>query len=268
MKPVLVFLSALVTAPLNAEDGKTPTPINAPWSEKQIETLRPAAITPPGFTTAKKPGAPPSDAIVFFDGSDLSSWKHDGGKKGLDPKDDSAKWLVKNGFMEVVPGTGGIKTIKEIEGDCQWHVEWQTPAEVKGKSQGRGNSGVFIGGYPEVQILDSYQNDTYPHGQASALYKKRVPLVNASRRPGEWQTYDIICIREKKDKDGKIIEHGSITVLHNGVVTQFAVAEGGISPSGGLRLQDHNNPLRFRNIWARKLNAPPVPAPPAAEQKK
>lgn len=226
------------------------------WTKEQIQNERPAVVTPPGHTTDAKPGAMPSDAIVFFDGKDLSKWKGRG--KG---EDDAAKWQVKDGFMEVVRGTGAIQTRDQVEGDCQWHIEWCTPAEVKGNSQGRGNSGVFIGGYPEVQVLDSFQNDTYPDGQASSLYKKSVTLVNASRGPGKWQTYDIICIREKKDAAGKVIQPGSITVLHNGIVTQFAVQEGGKAVSGGLSLQDHGNPVRFRNIWARKLVVPPVKAP-------
>jgi hypothetical protein len=231
-------------APLHAQE---PVPVSkaGQWTKEEIKEERPAAITPPDHTTAAKPGGAPSDAIVFFDGSDLSKWQGRG--------DDDVKWLVKDGSMEVVRGTGAIRTREEVEGDCQWHIEWRTPAEVKGNSQGRGNSGVFIGGYPEVQVLDSFQNDTYPDGQASALYKKSAPLVNASRGPGQWQSYDIICIREKKDADGKVIEPGSITVLHNGIVTQFAVQAGGKAASGGLQLQDHGNPVRFRNIWARHL---------------
>lgn len=223
------------------------------WSKERIETERPAVVTPPGHTTEAKPGAAPSDAVIFFDGSDLSKWKGKG--------EEAPKWLVKEGHFEVVRGTGTIQTRDQVEGDCQWHIEWCTPAEVKGSSQGRGNSGVFIGGYPEVQVLDSFQNDTYPDGQASSLYKKSVALVNASRGPGEWQTYDIICLREKKGADGKVIQPGSITVLHNGIVTQFAVQEGGKAAAGGLTLQDHGNPVRFRNIWARKLVIPAVKAP-------
>lgn len=226
------------------------------WSPEQVAGLRPAVITPPGYPTEKKPGSMPSDAIVFFNGKDLNQWKGRG-KDGSD----QAQWLVKEGFMEVVRGTGAIQTRKEVEGDCQWHIEWCTPSEVKGHSQGRGNSGVFIGGYPEVQVLDSFGNDTYPDGQASSLYKKSVALVNASRGPGQWQTYDIICIREKKNAEGKLIEPGSITVLHNGIVTQFAVQEGGKQKAGGLSLQDHGNPVRFRNIWCRKLKVQPAKAP-------
>lgn len=251
----LCVISLLIPGHLQAED---PVPVAEAgrWSKDKVAQKRPAVITPPGHTTAAEAGAPPSDAIVFFDGNDLSKWQGRG--KG---EKDTAPWKVENGYMEVVRGTGSIRTRDEVEGDCQWHLEWCTPAEVKGKSQGRGNSGVFIGGYPEVQVLDSFQNDTYPDGQASALYKRSVPLVNASRGPGQWQTYDIICLREKKDAEGKVIQPGSITVLHNGIVTQFAVQAGGKAAAGGLQLQDHGNPVRYRNIWARKLVVPAVEAP-------
>lgn len=252
------LFSAFFSASLIPLSAQEPVAVSeaGQWSKEKINQKRPAVITPPGHTTADQPGAPPSDAIIFFDGSDLSKWKGRG-KGG----EDAAGWKVKDGFMEVARGSGTIQTRNEVEGDCQWHIEWRTPSEVKGRSQGRGNSGVFIGGYPEVQVLDSYQNDTYPDGQASALYKKSVPLVNASRGPGQWQSYDIICLREKKDADGKVIQPASITVLHNGIVTQFAVPTGGKQKAGGLRLQDHGNPVRYRNIWARKLLVPPVKAP-------
>jgi len=240
---------------LNAEES-VPLSEAGKWSKEKVQSMRPAVVTPPGFSTDAKAGSVPSDAVVFFDGKDLSKWKGRG-KGG----NDAPKWLVKEGFMEVVRGTGAIQTRDQVEGDCQWHIEWCTPAEVKGNSQGRGNSGVFIGGYPEVQVLDSFENDTYPDGQASSLYKKSVTLVNARRGPGKWQTYDVICIREKKDASGKVIQPGSITVLHNGIVTQFSVQAGGKQPAGGLSLQDHGNPVRYRNIWCRKLSVPPVKAP-------
>lgn len=255
MKLATFFVLPFFSTALLAEEIQSTSDAGR-WSKEKIKTHRPAVVTPPGFSTNEKAGKAPSDAVVFFDGTDLSKWK--GGKK---KNGKVASWLVKDGYMEVVRGTGQIETLDQIEGDCQWHIEWCTPAEVKGNSQGRGNSGVFIGGYPEVQVLDSFQNDTYPDGQASSLYKASVPLANASRGPGKWQTYDVICIRQKKDAAGKVIQPGSITVLHNGVVTQFAVQAGGKSKAGGLRLQDHGNPVRFRNIWARKLNVPPVKVP-------
>ena len=237
--------------PASAQNSRTGTGLNLPWSKEKIASHRPAIVTPPGFSSQDEAGAPPSDATVLFDGTDLSKWKGKG--------DRDAAWKVEKGYAEVIKGTGSIRTREDFTGDCQWHIEWCTPKEVKGKSQGRGNSGVFIGGYPEVQVLDSFQNDTYPDGQASALYKKSPPLVNASRGPGQWQTYDIICLREKRDENGKVVQPGSITVLHNGIVTQFAFQVGGKSNSGGLSLQDHGNPVRYRNIWVRPLQTPAVP---------
>jgi hypothetical protein len=252
---LVTVLPILISSSLHAEDPVATSEAGR-WAKEKVQSHRPAVVTPLGYTPKERSGSVPSDAVVFFDGKDLSKWKG----KGKDGND-AARWLVKDGYMEVVKGTGIVQTREEIEGDCQWHIEWCTPAEVVGNSQGRGNSGVFIGGYPEVQVLDSFQNDTYPDGQASSLYKRSVPLVNASRGPGQWQTYDISCIREKKDADGKVIQAGSITVLHNGIVTLFAVQAGGKQGAGGLNLQDHGNPTRFRNIWARKLNVAPVAAP-------
>lgn len=212
---------------------------------------------PPVITPGAKPGDAPSDAIVLFDGKDLSGWKslRDGGP---------AKWEVKDGFMQVVRGTGDIITKQEF-GDCQLHVEWATPAEVRGESQGRGNSGVFLMGHYEVQVLDSFQNPTYFHGQAGSVYKQHAPLVNASRKPGEWQYYDIIFSAPEFDEIGKVTRRARVTVFHNGVLVQNNVEIYGETwhdrapqyiahPSkGGLKLQDHGNPMRFRNIWVRPL---------------
>ncbi len=207
--------------------------------------------------TVKEPtiidaGPPPSDAIVLFDGKDLSQWK---AQKGGD-----AKWkILADGAMEV-NSTGSIMT-KEEFGDCQLHIEWSTPSVVKGEGQGRGNSGVYLQGRYEIQVLDSYQNKTYANGQAGAFYLHSPPLVNASRKPGEWQTYDII-FHAPKEEGGKAIP-GSFTVLHNGVLIQdhipvkgdatTAALFKGVAPKGPLVLQDHGNPVRFRNIWIRKL---------------
>lgn len=200
------------------------------------------------------PGPPPSDAIVLFDGKDLSKWKSINGG--------DAKWDIKDGFM-TVNGTGSIVT-KEEFGDCQLHVEWATPAKVTGEGQGRGNSGIYIQGRYEVQILDSYNNKTYFHGQAGALYKQYAPLVNASRKPGEWQTYDIIFHAPRFDGE-KLRSPARVTVLHNGVLVQDNVELYGTTVNKGepkytphplkqaLQLQDHHNPVRFRNIWIRPL---------------
>jgi hypothetical protein len=201
------------------------------------------------------PGPPPWDAIVLFGGKDLSQWK--GENSG------PAKWEVKDG-VATVNGTGSISTKQEF-GDCQLHVEWATPEKVEGEGQGRGNSGIILQGRYEVQVLDSYINKTYFHGQAGAIYKQYAPLVNACRKPGEWQTYDIIFHAPRFDADGKLEKAGTVTVLQNGVLVQDNVEiKGGTGPAGApkyrahplkqsLVLQDHHNPVRFRNIWIREL---------------
>ena len=198
------------------------------------------------------PGGPPSDAIVLFDGKDLSKWR--------DAGTNAARWKVENGYMEVTH-TGDLFTRAEF-GDIQLHVEWAAPAEVKGEGQGRGNSGVYLMGRYEIQVLDCFENKTYPDGQTAAFYLNSAPLVNACRRPGEWQTYEIIFHAPKPRPDGPV-EPGSFTVLHNGVLVQdhipikgpatTAAALKGVATQGPLVLQDHGNQVRFRNIWLRKL---------------
>ncbi len=198
------------------------------------------------------PGGPPADAIVLFDGKDLSQWR---GGKGQE-----AKWTVANGCM-TVNGTGGIMT-KDTFGDIQLHVEWAAPSEVKGNGQGRGNSGVYLQGRYEIQVLDSYNNPTYFDGMAGAYYGHSAPLVNPCRKPGEWQVYDIIFHAPKPTADGKGVEPGSVTLFFNGVLVQdhvpvksstTAAAFSGAVQKGPLMLQDHGNPVRFRNIWIRPL---------------
>ena len=191
-------------------------------------------------------GEAPSDAVVLFDGKDLSQWESAGGGP--------AKWEVGSGAMTVKPGTGSIVSKKEF-GAMQLHIEWATPSKVSGSGQGRGNSGVYLQRRYEVQVLDSYQNETYPDGQAGALYGKFPPLVNASRKPGKWQTYDMIFHPPKKGDDGEMVP-GSLTVLHNGVLIQDHVPiEPGDSvvKKGPILLQDHSNRVRYRNIWVRPL---------------
>ena len=202
------------------------------------------------------PGPPPSDAILLFDGRDLSQWKSEKG-------DGPAKWEVKDG-VATVNGTGSIST-KQAFGDCQLHVEWASPAQIKGEGQGRGNSGIYLQGSYEIQVLDSYENKTYFHGQAASVYKQTAPLVNACRPPGEWQTYDIIFHAPKFDSDGKVLKTATVTVLHNGVLVQDNTEIKGNTafrgapkyhphaPKMPLLLQDHHNPVRFRNIWIREL---------------
>lgn len=203
-------------------------------------------------------GAPaPADAIVLFDGTDLSHWIGSGGK--------APGWKVENGYMEVAPKSGSIRT-KDKFADFQLHLEFATPAKIEGNGQGRGNSGVLMNGIYEVQVLDSYNNKTYPDGQAGALYGQTPPLVNASKAPGRWQTYDIIFESPRWDDAGRLLKKANVTVIHNGVVLHHKREYGGNTPhrrNGDydkphapemfIQLQDHNNPMRFRNIWVRSI---------------
>lgn len=249
-------------APKAPQTGYTDTPFlpGGKWRVHDDARPRPEVVTP-GKTASEAP----SDAIVLFDGKGLDEWV-------MDKDNAPADWIVKEGFMEVPPkghGVGGyIKTKREF-GDVQLHIEFATPEKVEGNSQGRGNSGVFFLGSFELQILDSYENESYADGQASALYGYKPPLVNAVRKPGEWQTYDIVFEAPKWDADGNLLKKAYITVFHNGVVTHnrqpYLGATGHksvanyntVRESGPIKLQDHGNPTRFRNIWVRelKLNA-------------
>ena len=199
------------------------------------------------------PGGPPSDAIVLFDGTDLSQWE--GGDK----------WVLEDGYGIC---RGGITT-KQAFGDCQLHVEWASPEKVEGRGQGRGNSGVFLMGKYEVQILDSYENDTYYDGQAGSIYKQSPPLVNVCRKPGEWQTFDIIFRAPRFDEQGALVKPATMTVLHNGVLIQDHFELLGSTawhkppayepsgPKAPIHIQYHGNPVRFRNIWIRELSDEP-----------
>jgi hypothetical protein len=207
------------------------------------------------------PVPPPSDAVVLFDGKDLSHWRaSDGGP---------AKWTVQDGYFATVKGTGYIHT-GETFGDVQLHIEWSTPVPAQGSGQGRGNSGVFLMGLYEIQVLDSYGNDTYADGQAAAVYAEYPPMYNASRPPGEWQSYDIFFRRPRFDDKGALLRPARLTLLHNGVLVQDNVELTGPNNwlTNGpykvhadrlpLSLQDHSNPVRFRNIWARDLGEQPT----------
>ena len=192
--------------------GYTDTPYlpGGKWRVHDDARPRPEVVTP-GETAASAP----SDAIILFDGRNLDEW--------VMAKDNSpADWIIKEGQLEVPPkgqGVGGYMRTKREFRDVQLHIEWASPKEVVGKSQGRGNSGVFfLGGY-EVQVLDSYDNKSYADGQASAIYGYKPPLVNACRPPGEWQTYDIIFEAPKWDAEGNLLKQAHVTVLHNGILT-------------------------------------------------
>ncbi|MEM1138141.1 MAG: DUF1080 domain-containing protein [Bacteroidota bacterium] len=212
---------------------------------------------PPKVDPGKTNADPPSDAIVLFNGSDLSMWENV--KDGSFPK-----WKVENNAMIVEKGTGAIQT-KQGFGDAQLHIEWKAPEEIVGEGQGRGNSGIFLMGKYELQVLDSYESKTYSNGQAGSIYKQSPPLVNATRAPTEWQTYDIIFKAPKFDKNGMVVSSATITVLHNGVLIQNNFTIKGPTEYIGipqykshpeklpLSLQDHGNPVSFRNIWIREL---------------
>ncbi|HZH40278.1 MAG TPA: DUF1080 domain-containing protein, partial [Gemmatimonadales bacterium] len=202
---------------------------------------------------------PPSDAIVLFDGKDLTGWASD---------NDSgpAQWAVKNGYMQVVPGKGGIHTTRAF-GDVQLHIEWSPPTPPKGESQERGNSGVFLMSHYEVQVLDIYHNITYADGEAGAVYGQTPPLVNPARPPGQWQVYDIIFHRPHFDASGNVTQDARVTVFFNGVLVQDNTDITGWTVHGAvakyqphadampLALQDHQNAVRYRNIWVRELKS-------------
>ena len=225
------------------------------WKIHDEGRQHPPIITPGTASTQDAAGKAPSDAIVLFDGKDLSHWVDKDGKP--------AKWKVENGYVQVAPNTGAIAT-REAFGDCQLHVEFSEPLPAVGEGQERGNSGVFLMGQYEIQVLDSYDNVTYADGQVSAVYGQYPPLVNAARPPGQWQTYDII-FHGPRFAGEKLTRPAHVTVLHNGVLTQDNVELTGPTAHGErpaykagpeklpLQLQDHEFPVRFRNIWVREL---------------
>ncbi len=263
-----LFGQTATPAAANHDLGFTDTPM-LPGLPYHVHD--PARPHPPVVTPASEPGGPPSDAIVLFDGHDLSKWNGHpstithGGAAG------SAEWKVENGYTEVIPGTGDIST-KEKFGDCQLHIEWASPVEIKGTSQNRGNSGVILQGRYEIQVLDSYENPTYADGQAGAVYGQWPPLANPTRKPGEWQTYDIVFEAPRMDGD-KLLKPAYFTVFLNGVLMQNhqasmgpmvyrQVAHYSAQPAeDSLVLQNHNSKVRFRNIWIRRLNLNNTPAP-------
>jgi hypothetical protein len=230
------------------------------WLDHDRARPLPAVVMPATASTQEKAGAAPSDAIVLFDGKDISQWASMDGSP--------TKWITRDGYMECVKGSGYVRTLQNF-GDCQLHVEWATPVPAHGEGQGRGNSGVFFGlDRYEVQVLDSFESKTYADGSAGAIYGQYPPLVNASRPPGQWQFYDIIYTAPRFSSEGKLLSPVRLTIFHNGVLIQNNVELTG--PSSWLErapyhahpekqpisLQDHGNPVRFRNIWIRELGKP------------
>lgn len=265
MRTTLVLTAAVITtlagmiSPALAEDkpGYTDTPMlpSGKWHVHDPDRPVPPVVTPgPTFSDHAKA---PSDATVLFDGTDLSQWAGEHG---------DAPWKVQDGYMEVVPKSGFIHTRQDF-GDFQLHLEWAEPTHITGNSQDRGNSGVFLHGLYEIQVLDAYNNPTYPDGQTAAIYGQTPPMVNADRKPGEWQTYDIIFEGPRFDGDHKLSSPARVTVIQNGCVVQnhqeilgptghriLAKYTGTEPERGPIALQDHGNRVRYRNIWIREIN--------------
>jgi hypothetical protein len=260
-RKIFIFLFALLFAQpfCTAQFYGDPPDNTHPWAIHDHNRPQPPRVEP-----AKNPGGAPSDAIVLFDGSLESftkNWSHTNAKRKKD-------WKVENGSLISVGGAGTIASKTEFS-DCQLHIEWSAPSKIVGSGQGRGNSGVFLMGKTEVQVLDNFNNPTYPDGFAGSIYGVMPPMANSLNAPGQWQSYDII-FRRPILKGGKVMDEGSMTVLINGVVVQDSTPlEGGgghrarskskaFPEKGPLSLQDHGNPVRFRNIWYRDLRKRPV----------
>lgn len=252
----LIRLAALLAATTSLAAAQQ-APLGG-WPQHSRARPVPPVVTPPTHVTLP----PPPDAVVLFDGASLDRWTHGDGSP--------ARWTLVNGAMQVAPGTGGIFS-RDSVGDVQLHIEWMAPNPPKGTDQDRGNSGVFFGdGRYEVQVLDSWHNATYADGQAAAIYGQYPPLVNASRPPGTWQSYDIIYSRPRFAPTGKVTSPAVLTVWHNGVLVQDHRALVGPTANGSrppyerhpdrlrISLQDHEHPVRFRNIWYRPLEAGPL----------
>jgi hypothetical protein len=263
MRKKVLFSILMLTALFVALNGQQPArPVTTRQGDPNRMTPGMTEIMDPEVKIIQ-PGAkdsdPPGDAIILFNGKDINSeWEDSNGNP--------SKWIVKDGALVCVKGAGVIKTRRKFN-NCQLHIEWKAPSEVTGEGQGRGNSGVFLQEIYEVQVLDSYNNRTYRNGQAGSIYKQHAPLVNVSRKPGEWQTYDIIFTAPTFNNDTiTYYTPPRVTVLHNGVLVQNNVSLRGPTiyigipeyfvkkhGPGSLVLQDHGNPVAFRNIWIREL---------------
>jgi hypothetical protein len=239
--------------------GYADTPIipGQSWRVHDGDRPQPPVVSPGQQPGPDRPGTPPSDAVVLFDGSNLDSWVS--ARDGASP----AAWTVANGIVQVEPGTGDIQTKANL-GDGQYHLEWAAPEKVEKHSQGRGNSGVFLMGLYELQVLDGFDNPTYADGITGAVYGQFPPLVNPCRQPGEWQSYDIIFTAPRFEGE-RLLSPAYVTLIHNGVLTHYHKALLGPTqhkvntqyephpPELPLKLQDHDNLVCFRNIWYRPL---------------
>ncbi|MCY4233644.1 MAG: DUF1080 domain-containing protein [Bacteroidetes bacterium] len=247
IKLTIIFLTIAV---ISASSGFGQVPSLDDWDVHDLDRPQPPIVSPRGHLTS----SPPSDAIILFDGTNLEEWTHTNGVP--------ATWVLTDGYMEVAPGSGTLQS-KRPFGDVQLHIEWATPNS--GTGQDSGNSGVYLMSTYEVQILNSYSNQTYPDGQAASLYGQYPPLVNASLPPLEWQSYDIIFRRPHFNDDGSLKRPAIVTVLHNGILVQDNIVLTGPTDHRSrppyrlhddklpILLQDHNEPTRFRNIWVRDL---------------
>lgn len=223
--------------------------------ETEVWEPVPEKVDPGGFNDK----APPSDAVILFDGSDLDEWESAEGDGS------PAEWNISGDHVTVAPGTGSIQT-KESFGSVQLHIEWRAPEVIEGEGQGRGNSGVFLQSKYELQVLDSYNNQTYSNGMAGSIYKQHIPLVNAAREPGQWQSYDVVYTAPVFGEDGSLESAARMTVFWNGVLVLDDVQIEGPTEYIGhpsyeahedelpIMLQDHSNPVSFRNIWLRELD--------------
>jgi hypothetical protein len=259
LSPTVLNLAVIGALQLAGELGCFGQP-DPNWIDHDRNRPQPPVVAPGIPSTQEQAGKPPSDATVLFDGKDLSRWVSMDGSP--------TKWITRDGYMECVKGSGYVRTLQNF-GDCQLHVEWATPVPPEGKGQGRGNSGVFLGFTRyEIQVLDSYENVTYADGGAGSIYGQYPPLANVCRPPGQWQTYDILYTAPRFDAEGKLLSPARLTVFQNGVLIQNNVELTGPTDwldrapyqahpeKQPISLQDHGNPVRFRNIWVRELSQP------------
>ncbi len=250
----LIPLFALCFSPLTAQEA---VPQSVPlqdgaavkYKKAALNRPRPSVVTPPTASTEAQPGQPPGDATVLFDGKDLSAWMEFNPHGKDDPRKPS-KWTIREGYAMA---TGNQIQTRGKYADCHFHVEWASPEEVAGEGQKRGNSGLEFGDHGEIQILDSYNNDTYPDGQAAAIYAVLPPLVNASRKPGEWQSYDVFYTAPKF-QEGKKVQLATYTILHNSLPVHLHAPVRGDEVECRIRFRPHGGKVRFRNMWVRPLH--------------